>query len=192
MERAAIEEKKRKLGNGQNSAPDRKRPPSASQQPADAKRIKLDNDSSSGANSAFLASFDFTSLPASLITELIVANLSAFSETALAELIQTFKQTRGLPSSITAPAIPSTSAPSRPEPIATIEPTHHVSVTDAAPQSSLPILDGEPTQLQIKAEAEPVDPLKMDIDQEEIEYEPDRINEAVRVSLFYPLCILDY
>ena len=74
MEQAAVEEKQRRAAEAS-----RKRTASSgpSENP-DVKRVKLDD----GAPSP-LAGFDFTTLPANLVTDLIVANLQAFSEPTL-------------------------------------------------------------------------------------------------------------
>ncbi|KAJ7583294.1 Symplekin tight junction protein C terminal-domain-containing protein [Mycena floridula] len=123
----------------------------------DSKRQKLEAGAAAAPSSSILASFDFTSLPSSLITDLIVANLEAFSEQTLVGLVQTYRQSRGLASAapvassstlIPESAIPSTSTPPLPPPKPVVK-------------------------------LEPVDPLKMDIDEDEIEYEPDRLNEEL-------------
>ncbi|KAF7309707.1 LIM-domain-containing protein [Mycena indigotica] len=137
MEAAAAEEKRRKqLG----IKPEAKRP-------------KLDTDASST-----LASFDFTQLPAPLITELIVANLEAFSESAFKSLVDSYKESRGISSAPLPPPPPLAAAASRNgTPVDTKSP----------PEASPPII-----------KEEPVDPLKMDMDQDELEFEPDRLNRA--------------
>jgi symplekin len=152
MDRAAAEDKIRKAGIADN----RKRPAAASNDGLpDHKRPKLDPDPPVNNNNAanFLAGFDFTSLPAPLITELIVANLQAFTEPALMALVQAHRQSRGIGSAL---AAPSSSVASSQEP-----------TTAAVPATP-------------SVKSEPVDPLKMDIDEEEMEYEPDRLNLEVR------------
>ncbi|KAJ7066730.1 Symplekin tight junction protein C terminal-domain-containing protein [Mycena amicta] len=156
MEEAAVEEKRRKQ-LGTTSEP-RKRPSSTSGEP-EAKRPKLDAEASSA-----LASFNFTQLPAPLITDLIVANLEAFSESALRTLVDAYKESRGISS---APSVVPATAAERPTP-----------------------RDGTPVDTQTAAvpppaivKEEPVDPLKMDMDQDELEYEPDRLNRALSDGL---------
>ena len=148
MERAVLEEKQRKAG-----AESKKRPPLTSdEQGSDPKRVKLESESTSAASSAsFLAAFDFTSLPSSLITELIVANIEAFTEPALIALVQTYRQNRSGPHD-------TSSSPEK-------KSTNH-----AADRNS----DTPPL-----VKDEPPDPLQMDVDEEELEYEPDAINMAV-------------
>ena len=94
MEKAAQEEKMRRAG---------KRPATDAGRP-DAKRAKLEpapaavppqSDGAPGPAS-FLAAFDFTTLPASLITELVIANLGAFSDQALAALVAKYRAEKGL------------------------------------------------------------------------------------------------
>ncbi|KAG1907771.1 Symplekin tight junction protein C terminal-domain-containing protein [Suillus fuscotomentosus] len=75
-----------------------------------------------------------------------------FTEPALLELVQTYRQSRGL---APGPPVSSTPQPAPPTPEAT--PT--------------PGPSAEPT-----VKDEPVDPLQMDMDEEEMEYEPDRLN----------------
>ncbi|KAG1746647.1 Symplekin tight junction protein C terminal-domain-containing protein [Suillus paluster] len=154
MERASAEEKARKAAVAASATEaTRKRPSSTpAEQPSDAKRMRVDADIPGNASAAFLASFDFTTLPISLITDLIVANLQAFTEPALLELVQAYRQSRGL-----APGLPAPRTPQPPQP--TPEPT------------PAPGLSTEPP-----VKDEPVDPLQMDIDEEEMEYEPDRLN----------------
>lgn len=157
MDKAAAEEKRLKAASGEGS---RKRPSSSDEQASESKRPKLEQDSVTSTSSAsFLAAFDFTSLPSALITELIVANLEAFTEPALIGLVQAYRQSRGVDISATPP--PSAPlAPSAPPPGP--EPTHIAQ--SAAPPA---------------VKDEPVDPLQMDIDEDEIEYEPDRLNLEV-------------
>ncbi|KAH7927832.1 hypothetical protein BV22DRAFT_1031314 [Leucogyrophana mollusca] len=159
MERASAEEKARKAAVAATATEATKRRPSSApaEQPSDAKRPKIEPDNAASASAAFLADFDFTSLPVALITELIVANLQAFTEPALLDLVQTYRQSRG---SVAAPAVDT------PQP-----------VPDAAlsePRPAAKSKSVEPPQQTVKPE--PVDPLQMDIDEEEMEYEPDRLN----------------
>ncbi|KZT27847.1 hypothetical protein NEOLEDRAFT_1130335 [Neolentinus lepideus HHB14362 ss-1] len=174
MDRAAAEEKARKAAVAEAS---RKRPPSAQQEPPpDPKRAKLESDENTAAAAAFLASFDFTTLPTNLINDLIIANLYAFQEPALQALVQTYRETRRsatpsmAPASVPSiPAVPSSiPAPAPgPSPIATPAATSVSSEKKTAtPEPPAP----EPVK------EEPIDPLQMDIDEEEIEYEPDKLN----------------
>jgi symplekin len=158
MERASAEEKARKAAVAVSATEATKKRPSSTpaEHPSDAKRMKIDVDIAGNASAAFLASFDFTTLPISLITDLIVANLQAFTEPALLELVQTYRQSRGL-----APAPPVSRTP---------QPAQHT--PEATPT---PVPSAEPA-----VKDEPVDPLQMDIDEEEMEYEPDRLNMQVR------------
>ncbi|KIJ65684.1 hypothetical protein HYDPIDRAFT_131045 [Hydnomerulius pinastri MD-312] len=162
MERASAEEKARKAAVAATaSEATKKRPPPSglsAEQPADPKRLKVEVDRNAAANSAaFLAAFDFTTLPIALVTDLIVANLQAFTEPALLNLVQGYRQSRGIP------AGPPAKVP---------QPTDSTPV--AATPTRTPTAEPEPT-----VKDEPVDPLKMDIDEEEMEYEPDRLNQAL-------------
>lgn len=174
MERAVIEEKKRKASQA-SGIDAKKRPLPDSEGLTDPKRVKLDSEpgpSSSSTN--VLSTFDFTTLPATLITDLIVANIEAFTETTLINLVNDYRQRRGLP------------GPQAPEP-PTLRPIPPSSLSQSngpeegrrsPPYQSVPELQIPPPVPRVKDE-EPVDPLQMDIDQDEIEYEPDRLNEEV-------------
>ncbi|EAU90241.2 cleavage/polyadenylation specificity factor [Coprinopsis cinerea okayama7 len=181
MERAAIEEKKRKAAG----LPDnRKRPPSApSEQPSEAKRIKLENEAPPPNNAAaLLAGFDFTSLPAALITELIVANLDAFSDAALTALVHKYRQTLvGA-----APAAAPQPAPTPVPPVAKPTPPPNAPSGPRKDRRSplpegTPVPSGQPPQAAAAEEIkeEPVDPLQMAIDDEEIEFEPEKLNNEL-------------
>ena len=142
MDKAAEEERVRKATAGEAS---KKRPLSSGEESTDAKRQKLEQDAAA-TSAAFLAGFDFSSLPAALITELVVANLRAFTEPALISLVQAYREKHATPRGAPEPG-PSSNIPPVPAPA---------------------------------VKAEPVDPLKMDIEEEEIEYEPDKLNMEVR------------
>lgn len=163
MDKAASEEKSRKAAAVEAS---KKRSISGSNENPDAKRQKLEQDAAT-TSAAFLAGFDFTSLPAALIMELVVANLQAFTEPALVALVQAYRESRG------ASAVPSPTVQSTPVAPPVLDP---VSSLNAPPGPAAPV------------KPEPLDPLKMDIDEEEMEYEPDKLNmevlnsKSIRVS----------
>lgn len=169
MEKAAAEEKRRK-------AESKKRPSSSSVEPADNKRIKLEMEASSA---AILSSFDFTTLPAPLITSLIVANLEAFTEAQLIAMVNSYRQSRGLP--VPGPAQePSSSEGSKADKLTIVAPIPAIptgprKLMQSVEQTSTPTPPVSTPPIQ----AEPVDPLKMDIDEEELEYEPEKLNEEV-------------
>lgn len=176
MDKAAAEEKKRKAAAIEN----RKRPSSApNEQPTDPKRAKLEPEPQPAPS--LLAKTDFTKFPAPLIVDLIVANLEAFTEPALIALVQAYRQNNTLGSSTTPVApipVAIQSAALAPTPGHTPSPTiptgprraaHNVVEKPATPVS----------QQVISAKEEPVDPLQMDIDEEEMEYEPSKLNEEL-------------
>lgn len=171
MGEAVIEEKKRRAAKAAG-LDTKKRPLPDPEPPSDAKRVKLQVDPST-AN--VLASFDFTTLPATLITDLIVANLDAFSEPTLLSLIQAYREkdtVRTQPATAReTPAV--TSRPLSP-------PSAPVASTSALPRSKTPPPPPQPVKVE-----EPVDPLQMDIDQDEMEFEPDRLNEEVCLLCFW-------
>jgi len=163
MEHAAIEEKRRKAagiaGPSTSSTPpiqSAKRP--GSEEGPDAKRQKLDHAPTPipAASTSVLASFDFTTLPHSLITDLIVANLEAFSEADLINVVRRFRDVRAAEASTAAAA------------------------QAAGPSSSQSVSDErKSSRFSDNVKDEAPDPLQMDIDQDEMEYEPDRLNEEV-------------
>ncbi|KAJ6518677.1 Symplekin tight junction protein C terminal-domain-containing protein [Mycena sanguinolenta] len=172
MDEAAAEEKKRKmlLASGIDS---RKRPaPASTDGPSDPKRPKLEPDAST-TSASFLATFDFTSLPAPLITDLIVANIEAFPENVLIALVEAYRQSRGLPAPAAAPVQAAAPAiPTAPRAARAI-PTAPAAARASTPEAQPPVTDAPVVK------DEPVDPLQMDIDQDELEYEPDKLNEEL-------------
>ncbi|KAF9045824.1 hypothetical protein BDZ89DRAFT_1188893 [Hymenopellis radicata] len=165
MGEAVIEEKKRKAAKAAG-LDTKKRPLSDAEPPADAKRVKLQSDPST-AN--VLASFDFTTLPATLITDLIVANLDAFSEPTLLSLIQAYRE-KDTALIQPAPTRETPAVASRPH----SPPSAPIASTSAPPRPKTPPPPSQPVKVE-----EPVDPLQMDIDQDEMEFEPDRLNEEL-------------
>ncbi|KAI0820808.1 Symplekin tight junction protein C terminal-domain-containing protein [Trametes gibbosa] len=200
MERAAAEEKARKAAAAEAS---RKRAMAATPvaDAPDSKRPKLEHEPVPApgppppatvatpvpAPGAPPSSFDFSSLPASLVTDMIVANLQAFTEPALIGLVQAHRHKKssgnGAAAPVTAVAGPplqtTPAGPSRPPP------PHFVSNPPTGPRASRPPSEpradrkaksATPPPPPPPVKEEPVDPLKMDIDDEEIEYEPDKLN----------------
>ncbi|CCM02435.1 uncharacterized protein FIBRA_04534 [Fibroporia radiculosa] len=165
MDQAAAAEKQRKVAAAAEAS--RKRSPTGTplQDVPDSKRPKLESDVILPAG---FSGFDFTTLPATLVTDLIVANIQAFSEAALMGLVQAYRHSRSADS-----ATPSTSIVSHPSAVPAIQ------VQAPSPQEVPPRRPATPTPPPAVAtvvKEEPLDPLKMDIDEEEIEYEPDRLN----------------
>ena len=183
MDKAAVEERKRK------SAPvdTRKRPSSNPPEPAENKRIKLGNETTQNSSASFLAAFDFTSLPASLITNLIVANLEAFTEPQLISLVDTYRQSRRLDA--TTSLATGVIAMPVPKPAVTSPPIQNMSTSSipTGPRNNTYLVDNtltpppQPMALlpEVIIKDEPIDPLQMDIDQDEFEFEPERLNEKV-------------
>ncbi|KAI5829617.1 hypothetical protein K523DRAFT_416599 [Schizophyllum commune Tattone D] len=205
MEKAAQEEKMRRAG---------KRPATDAGRP-DAKRAKLEPapaavppqaDGAPGPAS-FLAAFDFTTLPASLITELVIANLNAFSDQALAALVAKYRVEKGLggPPPIAspqpAPVERSSTPPGSPPPAlkaayaqvraqsqtpgkgTTPVPTgpraERVKETDRAKEDGRDQGKEKEEAAAPRPPPEPVDPLAMDLDQNELEFEPDALNREL-------------
>lgn len=166
MEKAAADEKARKYALLESSRKRLQPPSTPSEEPSDPKRLKLEHENDVTATTPFLATVDFTQLPVSLITDLVVANLQAFTEPALLALIQAYKQSQAASAPVTTVVGPSTEIKA-PTPI--------------APPMKLPEIGHEPTpEVEVApVKEEPVDPLKMDIDEVDLEYEPDRLNKEV-------------
>ena len=182
MDKAAGEERKRKAALVET----RKRPSSNPSEPAESKRIKLENETTQNSSASFLAAFDFTSLPASLITSLIVANLEAFTEPQLISLVDTYRQSRMLGATMPAqpPLATGPIAMPVPKPAAASPPIQNTS-TSSIPRHNVYVMDStitpppQPMAEAVTIKDEPVDPLQMDIDEDEFEFEPERLNEEV-------------
>ncbi|KAN0103913.1 Symplekin tight junction protein C terminal domain containing protein [Russula decolorans] len=185
MEQAAADERTRRAMVTQAQADARKRPPSTTVQgEEEVKRQKVEGDPNADAT-ALLAAFDFTTLPAALIAELIVANLQAFSEETFQARINAYR--RSASTSVAAPApVPAAAAPVSTTVLETAAASENAVPVKLPP--TMPAADRarerasqtssaqpeEPTSSSTVKE-EPVDPLQMDMD-EDIEYEPDRLN----------------
>jgi symplekin len=194
MEQATVEERTRKAMTAQAQVDSRKRLPStAGPGEEDAKRQKVEADPHADAT-ALLASFDFTTLPVALIAELIVANLQAFSEETFQARINAYRPASA-PAPVAAPApVPAAAAPVSAAALETV-----VASENAAPMKMPPTMPAadrarergfsqaassqvEEPSSSARVKEEPVDPLQMDLD-EDIEYEPDRLNLEVRLLL---------
>jgi symplekin len=180
MEQATAEERTRKAMAAQAQADSRKRLLStAGPGEEDAKRQKVEADPHADAT-ALLASFDFTTLPVALIAELIVANLQAFSEETFRARINAYRPVPvAAPAPVPAAAALETVASENAAPVKT-PPTMPAAdrARERAFSQAAPSQAEEPSP-STRVKEEPVDPLQMDMD-EDIEYEPDRLNLEVR------------
>ena len=194
MEQAVVDERARKAVAAQAQTDARKRPPTtATSDEESSKRQRVEADPNADAT-ALLAAFDFTTLPVALITELIVANLQAFSDEVFHARVNAYRHPAPA-SSIAAPAPVSVAA----APVSaavlensvTLESTTSVKTPPTMPaadrareralaQVSSTPLDEPSSSSRVKEE--PMDPLQMDMD-EDIEYEPDNLNLEVRPRL---------
>ncbi|KAI0352302.1 hypothetical protein OH77DRAFT_1523357 [Trametes cingulata] len=192
MDHAAQEEKARKAAAAEAS---RKRSSTATPvtDAPDSKRPKLEHEPTPAAGGA--AGFDFSSLPAALVTDMIVANLQAFTENALIGLVQAHRHKKAaaagaVPAAPVGPSVSATPPPSIPTgpraSSAAAQATATPPPPPTAPRASIPPSEPRadrklksatppPPPVPVVKE-EPVDPLKMDIDDEEMEYEPDKLN----------------
>ncbi|OCH93643.1 hypothetical protein OBBRIDRAFT_885314 [Obba rivulosa] len=181
MEQAAAEEKQRKAAAADAS---RKRSSLTPQNEGpDAKRPKLESDTTIS-STTLISNFDFATLPSALVTDLIVANLQVFSENTLIGLVQAYRHKRATdgaaqsaPVAPVASSAPATAAPA----VAAVAPTPAASIPSVAMEIQPLQAMGRPSKSPTPPPApvvkeEPVDPMKMDLDEEEIEYEPDRLN----------------
>ena len=195
MEQATADERTRRAVVTQAQVDPRKRAPStAAQGEEDVKRQKVEADPNADAT-ALLAAFDFTTLPVALISELIVANLQAFSEETFHGRINAYRRSASVsvPTAVATPtpvlaaaasvstAVLETAAASENAVPAKMPPT--MPAADRARERALAQASSsqvdEPS-FPSTVKEEPVDPLQMDMD-EEIEYEPDRLNLEVCV-----------
>jgi symplekin len=187
MDRAAAEEKARRASVAADAArikrpPEGPAPSSSTPVPAseafsngerDAKRIKREHDP---ASANFLASFDFSSLPASLVSDLIVANLQAFGEAELQARVAAHRAAMRVPGSGAQLALGTAMSVEQGGGAAT-----EVQVKAKADRA----VDGVPPKDETEVEAitvkeEVINPLDMNVEGDEIEYEPERLNQEVR------------
>lgn len=194
MEQAVADERTRKAVAAQAQADARKRPlATATSGEEDSKRQRVEADPNADAT-ALLTAFDFTTLPVALITELIVANLQAFSDEVFQARVNAYRRPASA-SSIAAPA--PVSAAAAPVSAAVLENSvTSESTASARTPPTMPAADrareralaqGPSVQLDepsssSRVKEEPMDPLQMDMD-EDIEYEPDSLNLEVRTRL---------
>ncbi|KAI0766933.1 Symplekin tight junction protein C terminal-domain-containing protein [Trametes elegans] len=186
MERAAIEERARKARAAAEASRKRTSIATPVTDAPDSKRPKLEHEPA--AAGVVGPAFDFSALPATLVTDLIVANVQAFTEPVLIELVRSYRHKKtGLTASTAAPTPPPTApagpsrAPAAAQATATPPPTGpRATRPPSEPRADRKLKSATPPpptppQPQVVKE-EPVDPLKMDIDDEEMEYEPDKLN----------------
>ena len=189
MEQATADERTRRAMATQAQVDPRKRAPSTSVQgEEEVKRQKVEADPNADAT-ALLAAFDFTTLPAPLITELIVANLQAFSEETFQARINAYR--RSASTSVATPTpVPAAAPPVSTAVLETVAASENTVPTKMPP--TMPAADRarERALAQVSStqvdepgissmvKEEPMDPLQMDID-EDIEYEPDKLNLEV-------------
>jgi symplekin len=154
---------------------------------ADGKRLKLEHPCSiSDPLADFLANFDFSALPVGLVADLVIANLQLLPEQSLNNAIEviirrlpfivsnmkkkTFRQSHTRATPMVVPA----TTPVAP----TVQATAHPALSIV----STPSIPSVPTVPPLIIKEEPIDPLQMDMDEDDIEYEPDRLNDQLEVS----------
>ncbi|GJJ11108.1 hypothetical protein Clacol_005339 [Clathrus columnatus] len=151
MEIVAHEEKMRKETAALEASRKRGLPQSVEVDQGNAKRVKTEHNPDT--LSEFLLNFDFSALPVGLVADIVIANLQLLTEQTLNGAIEAFRKTNPPASSRT--VVPPAVAPGQPALVAASE------------------------TLPVKIEEEPVDPLQMDMDEDDIEYEPDRLNDQL-------------
>ncbi|QRV74154.1 symplekin [Ceratobasidium sp. AG-Ba] len=111
--------------------------------------------------------FDFSTLPLPLVVDILIANLQALSDERLATAISARKLQLSRPPAVQQPTSVDgppllAPAPQAPGP----SPAQLESQTQRQP----------PVEAEPAVKEEPLDPLKMDIDDDDLEYEPDKLN----------------
>lgn len=186
VEQAVIDDKQRKAAAAEASK--KRSSITPAQDGPDTKRPKIEHPPDSAA--AMLSTFDFTQLPVNLVTDLIVANLQAFSENTLIGLVRAYRHRKStaananaaVPSSASASVSVSASASTSTQaltPVAPAIPTGPRSERQLTKSATPP-----PAPAVKEEKEEPIDPLQMVADDDELEYEPDRLNLEVRFPNF--------
>ncbi|KAG8942711.1 hypothetical protein FRC04_003541 [Tulasnella sp. 424] len=130
------------------------------QDSSDAKRLRVEDAAAPSAPAgnqaslSILQTFDFTTLPQPLVVDLVIANLIAVSPAKLHTVVANFRVNNPPP-----PALPMPSA---------VPPTQFVE--DPSSSTTVP-----------KVEPVPLDPLKMELDEDDLEYEPEKLNTDLEI-----------
>ncbi|KAG9047536.1 hypothetical protein FS837_002060 [Tulasnella sp. UAMH 9824] len=128
-------------------------------QPADFKRLRVEDgmappaQAGNQASLSILQTFDFTTLPQALVVDLVIANLIAVSPVKLNTVVANFRINNPPP-----PNLPTSAGPSG----------QHAE-------------DPSSSKVVPKAEPVPLDPLKMELDEDDLEYEPDKLNTDLEI-----------
>ncbi|KAF8677667.1 Symplekin tight junction protein C terminal [Rhizoctonia solani] len=124
------------------------------------------------------ANFDFSTLPLPLVIDILIANLAVLSDERLASAIAARRVflSRGV-------GIPPTSdsivVQQDGPPLVAPTPQLPVSASQLESQSQV---EAQPTEPEPVIKEEPLDPLKMDIDDDDLEYEPDKLNATAQAQ----------
>ncbi|CAE6412938.1 unnamed protein product [Rhizoctonia solani] len=129
--------------------------------------------------SSTFANFDFSTLPLPLVVDILIANLSVLSEERLANAIAARRVFLGTNATLAAPVVQADGPP-------LVAPTPQLPVSasqlESQSQAQTPAPQPQPEPEPIVKE-EPLDPLKMDIDDDDLEYEPDKLNVAAQAQV---------
>ncbi|KIO25859.1 hypothetical protein M407DRAFT_24815 [Tulasnella calospora MUT 4182] len=122
-------------------------------EPSEFKRLRVEDgvappaQAGNQASLSILQTFDFTTLSQALVVDLVIANLIAVSPAKLNTVVANFRVNNP------PPTLPPSTGP----------PTQHAE-------------DPSSSKILAKAEPVPLDPLKMELDEDDLEYEPDKLN----------------
>ncbi|CAE6464998.1 unnamed protein product, partial [Rhizoctonia solani] len=123
------------------------------------------------------ANFDFSSLPLPLVVDILIANLSVLSDERLAGAIASRRAVLGS----TGPVVPAAPVVQADVPLL-VAPTPQLPVS-ASQLESQSQAQAQPAEPEPAVKEEPLDPLKMDIDDDDLEYEPDKLNVAAQAQV---------
>lgn len=174
MDQAVRDEQARRLEASRKRAL-----PEPAEGPAVLKRPRTDNgslESSAATAQSLLASFDFTTLPLDLVKELVIANLIAIDQVKLSAAVTVSRPHFTPIARLTFPPKAYRERSNMTAPTTAVVPQ-----PAAAPAPPPPSRLNNSTALPVVKE-EPLDPLKMELDEDEIEYEPDKLNSNLEVS----------
>ncbi|KAH7335182.1 Symplekin tight junction protein C terminal-domain-containing protein [Rhizoctonia solani] len=123
------------------------------------------------------ANFDFSTLPLPLVVDILIANLNVLSDERLANAIAARRTFLGTSATLAAPVVQADGPP-------LVAPTPQLPVSasqlESQSQAQTPVPQPEPEPI---VKEEPLDPLKMDIDDDDLEYEPDKLNVVAQAQV---------
>ncbi|CAE7219618.1 unnamed protein product [Rhizoctonia solani] len=127
------------------------------------------------------ANFDFSTLPLPLVVDILIANLTVLSDERLASAIAARRTFLGIAAAPTPAPVPLHVQPDGP-PLVAPTPQLPVSASQLESQSQAQT-PAQPPEPEPIVKEEPLDPLKMDIDDDDLEYEPEKLNVAAQAQV---------